>query len=264
MAALLTGRPYSHYFLQVAPPLALLVAFIAPGIRLSWRPRREHVPALALAASLAALWLGVVRPEFHGNLLAMRYTKDVEYYANFAGWAAGLKDRDAYERYFDKRVYLTEALSERLRQLARPGDEMYIWGEYPWVYAMAGVTPATRYMTSFYVLLIPYLDVQLHDTLDAAEPRFVVVLADVWPRVPDNTGVMGRRFKNAGVGIDRLLARRYEQVDVVGRARIFERTAERPLVFQPTAAETPRAPASMFGSWTWTSVASCNGLIPCP
>jgi 4-amino-4-deoxy-L-arabinose transferase-like glycosyltransferase len=242
MAALLTGRPYSHYFLQVAPPLALLVAFIAPAIRLSWRPRREHVPALALAASLVALWLGVVRPEFHGNLLAMRYTKDFEYYANFAGWASGLKDRDAYERYFDKRVYLTEALSERLRQLARPGDETYIWGEYPWVYAMAGVTPATRYMSSFYVLLIPYLDVQLHDTLEEADPRFIVVLADVWPRFPDDSGVMKRRLAIAGRGIDQLLARRYEQVDVVGRARIFERTTERPFVGQHTAQETHLGP----------------------
>jgi 4-amino-4-deoxy-L-arabinose transferase-like glycosyltransferase len=229
-AALLTGRPYSHYFLQVAPPLALTVAFMLSRARSSWRPRREHLPALALAGSLIALWLGVVRPEFGGNAFAMRYTKDLEYYANFAGWVVGIKDEAAYDSYFDKRVHLTETLSQRLDGWSRGGDEAYIWGEYPWVYALGDVIPATRYTTSFYVLLIPYLDAQLYTTLREADPRFIVVLPDAWPNFHDETGVLQSRYRAASRAINRLIAERYEQVDVVGRARIFERTVGRPTV----------------------------------
>ena len=233
-AALLTGRPYSHYFLQVAPPLGLLLAYAIPKIGLR-RPRRDHLPALAVAVSLVALWLGVVRPEFHGNILAMRYSKDLEYYANFAAWAAGAKDRERYDRYFDKRVYLTRELSDRLETLGGKGDQAYIWGEYPWVYALSGKAPATRYMTSFYVLLIPYLDSELYDTLAEKDPRFIVVTSDVWPKVYDETGVLKRRYEIASRAVNRLIAYRYEQVDAVGRARIYQRVSERPFVGPPAA-----------------------------
>jgi hypothetical protein len=237
-AALLTGRPYSHYFLQIIPPLALLVALIAPHIRFSWRPHREHLPALALAASVLALWFGVVAPQFQGNLLAMHYTKSLDYYANFAGWSIGLKDDKAYQDYFDKRVYLTLRLEDKLDQLAADGESVYIWGEYPWVYPLAEASPVTRYATSFYVLLIPYLDTQLHETLATADPRFIVVLPDAWPRMADDTGVLKRRYENATRAVNGLIAHRYEQVATVGRARVFERVPERPLV-RPIAATNP-------------------------
>jgi 4-amino-4-deoxy-L-arabinose transferase-like glycosyltransferase len=236
-AALLTGRPYPHYFLQVVPPLALLVALMLPHFRPSLRPRRDQLPGLALAASIVALWLAVVVPEFKGNFFAMRYTKDLEYYANFAGWVTGIKDRERYDLYFDKRVYLTQALSQRLEQLGSRGEEVYIWGEYPWVYALSGSAPATRYTMSFYVLLIPYLDAQLYDTLARADPRFIVTTQDAWPRMQDDTGVTKRRYQIATRAVNSLIAERYEFVGAVGRARIFERTLPRPLV---DSAETTR------------------------
>ena len=234
-AALLTGRPYSHYFLQVIPPLGLLLACIGPGLGLRTRPRWQHLPALAIGLSLVALWLGVVRPEFHGNLLAMHYTKGINYYGNFAAWVSGNKDRAAYERYFDSRVYLTRQIGERLQRYGRDGDQSFIWGEYPWAYALSGRPAATRYATSFYVLLIPYLDAQLYETLEEADPRLIVLLPDVWPRVYDETGVLRRRYETATRAIERLIALRYEQVDAVGRARIYKRTLERSQVGPLTA-----------------------------
>jgi hypothetical protein len=84
-------------------------------------------------------------------------------------------------------------------------------------------------MTSFYVLIIAYLDVDLDEALAAANPRFIV-MTDAWPRVSDDSGVMQRRYRNAVRAINQLIAQRYEQVAVVGRARIFEKTRERPPV----------------------------------
>ena len=83
--ALLTGRPYSHYFLQLFPPLVILTLLIAPNVSLQWRPSWSQVPAYTLAVTLAMLWFGVVRPEFDGNVLAMRLKHQQRgYYPNFA------------------------------------------------------------------------------------------------------------------------------------------------------------------------------------
>jgi hypothetical protein len=245
--ALLTGRPYSHYFLQIFPPLVLLLAVSVPhlsrGLKSSaatvWRPRWSQTPALALAGTLVALWLGVVRPEFEGNWFAMRYTKQDGYYENFVEWVMGVRSRDAYERYFDERVPLTQDLDAALERLGARDRGVYIWGEYPWVYAISGSKPATPYMTSFYTLLIPYLDANLRGTLIAADPRFVVTLSDAWPRHYDATGVLQRRYLTATRAVNSLLAERYVLVASIGRARIFERTLERALVGPREADEEP-------------------------
>lgn len=231
--ALLTGRPYSHYLLQAFPPLALLVALLLSSMasqRLAWRPRFEHGPAFAIAGAIAVLWLAIVTPAFNGNALAMRYTKSLNYYSNFAAWSLGLKSQDAYDDYFDRRVNLTERLDATLDRLGAEEQEVYIWGEVPWTYALADSQPATRYVTSFYVLLIPSLDVGLGSVLEEADPRFIVVTGDVWPRIQDDSGILKRRYFVATRAINSLIARRYEQVAVVGRARIFQRTPERPTV----------------------------------
>jgi 4-amino-4-deoxy-L-arabinose transferase-like glycosyltransferase len=230
-AAMLTGRPYSHYLLQMMPPLALLVVLLASKVRLSWRPRLRQAPALGVAMTLVLLWTAVVVPAFRGNVLAMPYTKAEDYYANFFGWAAGLRSEEAYNRYFDKRVGLTLHLNSELAQLGVRGESMFIWGEYPWVYSMTGSRPATRYMTSFYTLLITDLDLELGQTLIDADPRFIMVMNDAWPGdLNDARGIVKRRYQNATRSLYGLIAWRYEQVATVGRARIFARTLERPLV----------------------------------
>jgi len=227
--SMLTGRPYPHYLLQIAPPLALLVVMALPHLA-AWRPSWQQWPALASVASLVILWVLVVTPEFGGNPAAMRYTHDGGYYVNFARYALGMQSRSEYNTYFDDRVNLTERLEETLGRLARDGDVVYIWGEYPWVYPLADTTPATPYMTSFYILLMPYLDTQLKESLRQSEPRFIVMLNDAWPRVPDYEGVLKRRWDNATRTLNGLIAERYEQAATVGRARIFRRTAPRSIV----------------------------------
>jgi hypothetical protein len=196
----------------------------------SWRPTRAQWPALATGGAIAMLWLLVVVPEFGGNFAGMRYSHNPDYYVNFARYALGAQNRSEYNDYFDDRVNLTERLEETLGNLAKDGDVVYIWGEYPWVYPLADTTPATPYMTSFYVLLMPYLDTQLKETLRRNEPRFIVMMNDTWPSVPDYQGVLKRRWDNATRTLNGLIAERYEQAAVVGRARVFRRTTPRGVV----------------------------------
>ena len=220
-AALLTGRPYSHYFIQVFPPLAILVVLLLTSAATARRPRWTDAPALVTAAAVVLLWAGVVVPAFGGNVLGMRYSKAEDYYANFAGWVTGLNDERQYNSYFDRRVHLTQSLSERLRELGSEGEKLYIWGEYPWVYALSRSEPATRYMMSFYLLIIPGLSEDLGETLAREEPRFIVVTDDAWPRTEDPTGRGRWRFDTALTSIESLLSERYEHVEDMGVAHIY-------------------------------------------
>ena len=239
--ALLTGRPYSHYMLQIMPPLALIVALAAPHLRLVWRPALRNAPGFIVAAAFLLLWAVIVTPAFQGNVAAMRYAKAEDYYVNFAGWATGLKSTERYNDYFDKRVNLTRRLDATLEQLGARDEKIYVWGELPWLYPLANAQPATRYMTSFYVLLIPDLDMELYYRLDTADPRFIVVMSDVWPRTHDSSGALTWRYRLSSRAVRRLIAHRYEEVAVVGRAQVFERTTGRPYVDSDLASKPAEA-----------------------
>jgi 4-amino-4-deoxy-L-arabinose transferase-like glycosyltransferase len=243
--ALLTGRPYPHYMLQTFLPLALLVAMAlhprevidaAWRQRPRWRPRALLAPASLFVAALLFQWLYVVAPMFGGNVLAMHYTRGPSYYTNFAGWATGLRDERDYLDYFDRRVVHARALERALEGLGAEGQTVYIWGEYPWVYPLAGVQPATRYMTNFYVLLLPYLDVQLATTLRSERPAYIVVMSDAKPKMPEPSPVIEQRWRNAMRGLESVLSGDYQRVAIVGRAQVYR------LASQP-AATTEDAPA---------------------
>lgn len=219
-ATLLTGRPYSHYFLPVFPPLALVIAMFWPsGIGFP-RQARRLAPVFV---SIVLLWVLVVTPEFGGNALAMHYTKGPAYYVNFAQRLAGTKTLEQYNDYFDKRVNRTNRLALTLERLGAAGSRVYVWGEYPWLYPMADTRPATRYMTSFYVLLIPRLDADLGATLKKDPPKFIVVFEDAWPCFSDPDGIMWQRFSNASRTLNELIQADYELVTTEMRARIYRR-----------------------------------------
>jgi 4-amino-4-deoxy-L-arabinose transferase-like glycosyltransferase len=235
--SLLTGRPYPHYMLQTFPPLALLIAIAMPApatLRAALRGRSLPsarlllAPASLFVAALLFQWLYVVTPMFSGNVFAMHYTRGPSYYVNFAAWATGLRDERDYLDYFDRRVVYTRALEDALEGLDAEGEKVYIWGEYPWVYPLAGVQPATRYMTSFYVLLLPHLDVQLAATLSAERPAYIVVMSDAKPGMPEPSPVVEQRWRNATRGLDSLLARDYQRVATVGRAQVYRLASQRP------------------------------------
>ncbi|HEY7271018.1 MAG TPA: glycosyltransferase family 39 protein, partial [Dehalococcoidia bacterium] len=122
--ALLTGRAYSHYFLQTFLPLSMLVAMALPAPRFDWRPSLRFVPALMFVAALAIEWVYVVMPMFNGDLFAMHWTLGADYYQNFGAWAAGKRSTAEYDDFFDKRVTKAAVVRRALRQLDAEGQKV--------------------------------------------------------------------------------------------------------------------------------------------
>jgi hypothetical protein len=121
-AALVGGRLYGHYFIQLLPPLVALasgpLAALAEGA--AWSRGRRVVTGLAAAGLLLpALGFAIAG---HGRI------------------ASGALDA--------LRPPLA-AVTDAVRARTRPGDRVFVWGYWPQLYfplAQAGRLPATRFV----------------------------------------------------------------------------------------------------------------------
>ena len=61
----------------------------------------------------------------------------VTYYKNFIDYTTGAKPLDDYNDFFDGNVNTIMALADALKANGAIGESIYIWGDYPWLYAIA-------------------------------------------------------------------------------------------------------------------------------
>jgi hypothetical protein len=113
----LGSRFYEHYFLQFAPPLAMLAA-----------------PS---AAQLASRWGGLSRP-LRLAVLFLAVAPPMGYLAYTWGraWAGAYPTQDVKLR----------TLAGWLREHTQPSDRLFVWGDYAPVYWLAERLPGTRYI----------------------------------------------------------------------------------------------------------------------
>lgn len=195
--ATLAGRWYGHYLVQAAAPVALTVALLSST-------RREAASAHVLGPVLcaAALLVGATFNRFWLSYPMVR----PGYYANLAAYLSGQRDRAAFAAYFDWRVATQEAFAPLIRADAE--RTLFIWGEFPWLYALADAQNPTPYVTSYHTAYVAGAKEQVLRALWARPPRFIVWEHDEWRRLP---------------GLEQLLAERYEQVARVGSTELFRR-----------------------------------------
>jgi hypothetical protein len=172
LAVLLPGRPFGHYMVQAAAPAAVLLAVALD--------RARWVSAVAGAMLLAGVYLLVNQfwPFWfsHGTLRP-------EYYANWLAYVAGRRDRAAYERFFDWRVANQEAIARIVRS---DGGEptLFVWGEYPWTYTLAGARSPSRFSTSYHTFLVPGAKGEVMRDLEQHPPAYLAEETEDWRRLP--------------------------------------------------------------------------------
>jgi 4-amino-4-deoxy-L-arabinose transferase-like glycosyltransferase len=218
VGALLNGKDYSHYLLQTFPPLALLTFALMPA-RLAMPSSLLPRPAFVIAASFGIAWFIVINAVFY-DPLGMHWTKGPEYYAHTLRLVTGRESRAKYEMYFDKRVRTTEALDQEFEAMRAQGKTVYIWGEYPWVYALSSLEPFSRYVTSYSILESDERSSELLKTLTTNPPDFIVVAGDVEPK--PNRSPTKERFVAVASRLHDLLANRYSEVARAGNAMVYE------------------------------------------
>lgn len=109
------GRFYSHYYIQLLPPLTLLAAPVYNNV---WSA--AHVPRVYVWRGIACIWLALTLVVF----------------------PLAIADQLAAARHFTK-------TGRYLAAHHRPNERLFVWGQNPEIYLEAQMRPASRYITSF-------------------------------------------------------------------------------------------------------------------
>lgn len=151
VAGALTGLfLFPHYFVQLAPPLALGAAC---GIeRLAARRGRT---AFAMVVCLA-LWPALVAP-------GLIFSPDAR--------------RRGVVMLYPNPLFETKILGEEIARRAAPGDRLHVFGSEGALFVYSGLAPATRHTLCYALTLFPKDSSgwkREMAALDSAPPRFVV------------------------------------------------------------------------------------------
>lgn len=186
LGALASGRSYPHYYLQVAPPLALALALLVARLCRQSGPRQRRV----LIAVLTCWSLGVPL----GSWLALRYepahpapgSDQAGYYAHAWQHLTGGLDATAYGNSLDPRVERNLAGIRYLTDYPSTPRRLYIWGNAPWIYYLARYQHATRFASAYYRPAIPGGIAEVAAALSADPPPYILVIA---PPTPTSAGL---------------------------------------------------------------------------
>ena len=132
--ALLSGRPYPHYFWETLPSLLLLAA--CPFLR------RKEIALPSLASLLLVLsWFS-----FH-----FWWYPQLAYYRNFIAYLSGQKSLRQYRQFWGQRCLANYRLANFIRQTVPDNQPIFIWGDAACVYALSHHPPVGRYTVNYHI-----------------------------------------------------------------------------------------------------------------
>ena len=159
--ALLSERPYPHYLIQSAVPAAVLISYFLFG-------QRKLMKLVVMVVMIVAGW-------YYYQIRFWHYPV-IPYYQNFIEYALGKKSLDKYRSFFDWRVNQIYQVAAYLRTKTLPENRVFIWGDEPYIYALAKRLPPGRYTVAYHVIDFD----GYQETMTAwqkHEPKVVIVMA---------------------------------------------------------------------------------------
>jgi Dolichyl-phosphate-mannose-protein mannosyltransferase len=199
--ALLSGRIFGHYLLQVVVPLALSLALC-----LRERPSmaRRLLPIVPLTfASIAVLTTAVgwaMATSGHDSILARR----LQWYANFGRLALRRESYPRYREQVDDHVSRNIRVADAISQL--PPGRLLVWGNAPWVYVLSSRLPTTPYTSASRSPQVPGETAALRASVLGRKAKVVVVYSPPMPSL----GAAGKA-----------LSRFYRPISHVEKATIY-------------------------------------------
>lgn len=160
-AALLSGRPYPHYLLQITPVGALAIAILIWG---KWSERIASV----------ILGIFIVGAFFKFNF----YTyPTISYYANFASYVTGIKPRDEYFRWFGQDVLSDYKIAKIIAEGTTLNERIFVWGDRPVIYALSRRLPVGRYTVKYHVLDFG-AEKETIEALSSGEAKYIITMGE--------------------------------------------------------------------------------------
>jgi hypothetical protein len=161
-AALLSLRPYPHYFIQAIPPLCLLIAIMVSE---KWWKK--------LRLGLVFLVLSVVMLGFLLKFLNFYPYPTVSYYKNFVLYVTGKIDEHEYYNRFDSKTARTYKLASFLKERTKKYERIFIWGDEPMVYALSERVPSGRFTVAFHIVSFKAFEETIK-AIREQKPRYIL------------------------------------------------------------------------------------------
>lgn len=173
-ATLLSSRPYPHYFLQIMPPLMVVIGLVLQKLYQFKKttPPQKHDFASYLLPTLLGI-LAVVTSVMIMLLLNVGLYPTFKYYRNSLAYLTNQLSQDEYYQGFDRLMGDNYAAAEIIRGSNDP--HLFIWGTNPLLYALAEKSPTGRFTVSFHIKDFKAQTETLAD-LQADQPKYVVVM----------------------------------------------------------------------------------------
>ena len=161
-AALLSGRPYPHYLLQMAGVLTCGIVILASGKR--WERGLVTILIVVFAGAITffRFWVYPV----------------AGYYLNFAKWVIGRQTKQEYFAWFGPGVLRNYRISGIIAAGSKPSDRIFVWGDEPMIYALTRRLPATKYMAKYHVESFAAQDRTIEE-VESNNPRYIVTFSDM-------------------------------------------------------------------------------------
>ncbi len=187
-AALLSGRPYPHYLLQMVPVVSLAVGAVA------WEEKKEKILWLAMAvATVTAVGLF----KFYAYPV-------VSYYQNWGKWVGGQQSHEAYSNWFNPQVKNNYEIAGLIKSGSREDEKIFVWGDEPMIYALSRRLPATKYTVKYHIEEFG-AQKETMEKLKEVRPRYIVL----WGNGEDLPGLA------------ELVKEEYMRETVVGEAQVY-------------------------------------------
>lgn len=175
LGSTLSARHYTHYFLQVVPPLSLLVGMI-------FQTKQRFFYGLILFLVLLSALL---------NTYYLKYP--ILYYQNFLSRAIGLKEISAYNSFFDPEVNRTYKVADFLRQ--EKEGPIFVWGDEPLIYALSRRSPVGRFSTAYNIAWQESRKKETLGKLKETPPVFIFVVKPVHFLFPQLDSLISKNYQ---------------------------------------------------------------------
>lgn len=156
-AALLSGRPYPHYLLQIIPAFAL-------SFGLFFHKGKQKLIPLVLALVLIAGFL----------VFKFWHYPNISYYQNFYQFLLRMKTKDEYFAHFGAQTKSLYQVAEFLKIRNQSHEKIFIWGNHPSIYTLTQKLPVGRYTVAYHIIDFNGYQ-ETMTALSQNPPRYIIV-----------------------------------------------------------------------------------------
>jgi hypothetical protein len=170
--SLLSNRPYPHYFIQLVPPLALLVALLSRYLKnLILAGKQKLNPQILVPFGISILFLLIFVATM--KLLEFKPYQTQSYYANWWKLVTGHMSKQDYRQTFDTLMKDNYKAAPIIK--SANSDNLFIWGTNPMLYALTETQPTGRFTVSFHIKDFDAFGETARDVVKKSPP-FIVVM----------------------------------------------------------------------------------------